>query len=308
MDTPVLFLFFTRPETAKRVFKEIRKAKPRKLFLAADGPRENVPGEDRLCAKTRHVVESLIDWDCEVKRLYREHNLGCKEAVSSAINWFFSQVEEGIILEDDTLPTQSFFQFASKMLERYRNEQKIMHVGGNNYQDGRIRGDGSYYYSRTACSWGWATWRRSWKKYDVDMAGLSDDWTGIINNHLDFPLWPEYWHIMLQKTAKNEIDTWDYQWHYAIRKNGGYCILPNLNLVSNIGVGKNATHTTKKTYTTSMKSRDLWLDKIPTQSYLCDEADVFDFKYTIPGKWPPIKNPIEWITYFRFLKNNVNSQ
>jgi hypothetical protein len=300
MDTPVLFLFFTRPETAKRVFKEIRKTKPRKLFLAADGPRENVPGEDRLCAKTRHVVESLIDWDCEVKRLYREHNLGCKEAVSSAINWFFSQVEEGIILEDDTLPTQSFFRFASAMLERYRNTSQVMHISGNNFQGGRIRGDGAYYFSRFAHSWGWGTWRRAWDAYDKNMDSLDEEWGSIEEENLELRGWCEFWKSNLLKVRRGEINTWDYQWHYSVRKKRGLCVIPNINLVKNIGVNRNATHTIIQTYATSRKSGELFRYRAPLSVKLNNDADNFDLMYTVINKWPKIRTFQEMIDKLKF--------
>ena len=300
MDTPVLFLFFTRPETAKRVFKEIRKTKPRKLFLAADGPRENVPGEDRLCAKTRHVVESLIDWDCEVKRLYREHNLGCKEAVSSAINWFFSQVEEGIILEDDTLPTQSFFRFASAMLERYRNTSQVMHISGNNFQGGRIRGDGAYYFSRFAHSWGWGTWRRAWDTYDKNMDSLDEEWGSIEQENSELRGWCEFWKSNLLKVRRGEINTWDYQWHYSIRKKRGLCVIPNKNLVKNIGVNRNATHTIIKTYATSRKSGELFRYRAPLSLRINNNADNFDLMYTVINKWPKIRTFQEMIDKLKF--------
>ena len=118
MKTPVLFLFFNRPDTTTRVFSVIREAKPARLFLAADGARYEKEGERDLCRETRSTVEEMIDWPCEVHRLYREENLGCRVAVSSAIDWFFEHVEDGIILEDDTLPSSSFFRFAETMLER----------------------------------------------------------------------------------------------------------------------------------------------------------------------------------------------
>jgi hypothetical protein len=300
LETPVLFVFFRRPDTAIRVFREIRKARPKKLFLAADGPRVNIPGEDQICAKTRLEIESLIDWDCEVTKLYREHNLGCQEAVSLAINWFFSQVEEGIILEDDTLPTQSFFRFASAMLERYRNTSQVMHISGNNFQGGRIRGDGAYYFSRFAHSWGWGTWRRAWDTYDKNMDSLDEEWGSIEQENSELRGWCDFWKSNLLKVRRGEINTWDYQWHYSIRKNRGLCVIPNKNLVKNIGVNRNATHTIIKTYATSRKSGELFRYRAPLSLKLNNNADNFDLMYTVINKWPKIRTFQEMINKIKF--------
>ena len=167
-NTPILFLIFNRPDTTFKVFEEIRKIKPAKLYIAADGPRPNVIGEEEKCTASRNIIKQ-VDWDCDVKTLFREKNLGCKIAVSSAISWFFENVEEGIILEDDTFPTQSFFWFCQELLDFYRNDSRIMHISGNNFQLGKIRGEGSYYFSKYNHIWGWATWKRAWRFYDVSL-------------------------------------------------------------------------------------------------------------------------------------------
>jgi hypothetical protein len=167
-NTPVLFLIFNRPNTTEQVFEAIAKAKPRCLFVAADGPRTDKEGEAEKCQAVRDIIKR-VDWDCEVKTLFREQNLGCKEAVSSAITWFFEQVEEGIILEDDCLPSDSFFSFCAELLEKYRDDKRIMMISGDNFQDGIQRGDASYYFSSVPWIWGWATWRRAWRLYDREM-------------------------------------------------------------------------------------------------------------------------------------------
>ena len=161
ISTPVLFLIFNRPELTEKVFQKIQDAQPKYLFVAADGPRDNKYGEKDLCEKTRAVVLENITWECEVKTLFRTENLGCRTAVSSAINWFFENVEEGIILEDDTVPDNSFFSYCQALLEKYRNHEQIMMITGDNFQDGIKRGNGSYYFSRYVHIWGWASWRRA---------------------------------------------------------------------------------------------------------------------------------------------------
>src|SRR4030042_6453503 len=148
LTTPVLFLIFNRPDTTEKVFDEIRKAKPKKLFVAADGPRQDKQGEKEKVGRARQIVIDGIDWDCEIKTLFRDKNLGCKVAVSSAINWFFENEEMGIILEDDCLPHQSFFRFCGELLEKYKDDERIMVISGENLLFGRKRTNYSYYFSR----------------------------------------------------------------------------------------------------------------------------------------------------------------
>lgn len=242
--TPVLFLIFNRPVTTKVVFEEIRKIKPKYLYIAADGPRAGKVDDDKRCAVVREIVLTNIDWECEVKTLLREENLGCGRAVSEAITWFFDNVEEGIILEDDCLPDPSFFEFCSHLLKRYRNEEKIMHIGGSNFQFGVIRGDGDYYFSTISHVWGWATWKRAWCTYQFDLKKISDlsdlTYNFIFNNNQSFI---NYYKQVFAKMRDNGIDTWDYQWFYAIHASNGLSICPNVNLIKNIGFRSDGTHT-----------------------------------------------------------------
>ncbi|MCC9135130.1 nucleotide-diphospho-sugar transferase [Pontibacter silvestris] len=240
--TPILFLIFNRPDTTQQVFNAIRNIKPKDLYVAADGPRSNKPGETEDCIATRSIVEQ-VDWDCKVHTLFRNENLGCRVAVSSAIDWFFENVEEGIILEDDCLPNQSFFWFCQELLEKYRNDDRVMHISGSNYQFGKKWGEGSYYFSRLAHIWGWASWRRAWKHYDVQMKSLpqfikENKIASIFSNKTVQKNW-----IKNLEKIYNGANTWDYQWAYTNLNNNSYCIIPNVNLISNIGFGKKSTHT-----------------------------------------------------------------
>lgn len=252
LRTPILFLIFNRPDVTFRVFEEIRKAKPEQLFIAADGPREDKQGETEKCEQARSIVNK-VDWPCEVKTLFRSKNMGCRDAVSSAINWFFENVEEGIILEDDCLPDPSFFAFCQTLLEKYRETEQVMHIGGNNHQNGKYKTSASYYFSKYAHIWGWATWRRAWKRYDVRMSDLGNVQKSasfksyILNNeHL-------YWLEIFIQTQKGKIDTWDYQWQYSVWKSNGIAIIPNENLVTNIGFNEDATHTKESSPFANMK-------------------------------------------------------
>jgi hypothetical protein len=259
LQTPILFLIFNRPDTTKLVFESIRSVQPKYLYIAADGARESKEAEQQLCDETRAVVAN-IDWDCEVKTLFREQNLGCRNAVSSAIDWFFEQVEEGIILEDDCLPHPSFYNFCEENLALYRNDSQVMHISGDNFQKGKKRGEDSYYFSNYAHIWGWATWRRAWRYYDVNLKLYSELEThNLLQQLFSSKKEMSYWKKLFNDAYQKKVNTWDYQWTFAIWQNNGLSIIPNTNLVSNIGFGS-GTHTT---------SADIMeLSNIPTQSIL----------------------------------------
>ena len=242
-DFSVLFLIFNRPDTTELVFEAIRNAKPKRLFVAADGPRSNIKGDVENCEKARAVV-ARIDWDCELHTLFRDANLGCRTAVSSAISWFFENVEEGIILEDDCLPDESFFPYCLELLEKYRHDERIMHIGGHNFQFGERIGPASYYFSQFCHIWGWASWRRVWALYHADIPDYpvfsSQDGFEKVFRHSDMR---KYYSVMFEKIYQNKLNTWDLQLLYAILKNNGLCIIPNENLVENIGFTGSGTHT-----------------------------------------------------------------
>jgi hypothetical protein len=256
-EVPILFLVFNRFDTAQNVFEEIRKIKPKKLFVASDGPRKNKSGEKEIVESVRKYILSNINWECDVKTLFRNKNLGCKYAVSSAVDWFFENVEEGIILEDDCLPSQSFFRFCKEMLEKYRADKDVMHITGTNI-DGGTNIKESYFFSSIPNIWGWAAWRETWRGYDVEMSS-----------------WPKYRSIsslrslgyrgfltilktfrLFELTYRNKINTWDYQFDFHFRKNKKLSIVPKVNLITNIGIG-GGTHTFNYTDEKKYKKYDL---------------------------------------------------
>lgn len=242
LETPILFLIFNRPEPTAKVFAEIRKAQPRRLFIAADGPRKSQPNDKALCDEARDIAQ-MVDWDCEVKTLFREENLGCKKAVSGAIDWFFEQAEEGIILEDDCLPDPSFFEYASEMLVRYRDEKSVMLVSGSNLA-GSWKAETSYIYSKFANIWGWATWKRAWAHYERTMSAWDDPRVRAkIRARLrDEEQWKaKKWTYESVKSGKK--DSWAYIWEYTVLKDGGASIVPRDNLIENVGFSRDATHT-----------------------------------------------------------------
>lgn len=243
LSTPVALIIFNRPDTTKLVFAEIAKVKPPKLLVVADGARPNRRGEVERCAAARAIIKG-VNWDCEVLTNYSNVNLGCRTRVSSGLDWVFEQVPEAIILEDDCLPNPTFFRFCEEMLVRYREDARVGMVSGDNFQFGRKRSDASYYYSRYTHIWGWGSWRRVWKFYDCKAA----QWPKFRDEkYLNFlvPTSSErrYWANVFQQVYDERIDTWDYQLNLTLWSQGMVCITPAVNLISNIGFGKEATHT-----------------------------------------------------------------
>ena len=243
--TPVVFLIFNRPDTTERVFAAIRSVCPQKLLIVADGARLDRIGETDKVAAVRAIVEQ-VDWDCEVLKNYAENNLGCRERISSGLNWVFQIVEEAIILEDDCLPDITFFQYSEELLEKYRYNEKIMHISGDNFQFGKKRGEASYYYSHYAHVWGWATWRRAWKHYNVEFSkwtrmNRKDDFLQIFSTRAERRFWKKAWDGI----SVGQIDSWAFQWVFTCLTQKSLSIMPNVNLVSNIGFGLDATHTSR---------------------------------------------------------------
>jgi len=245
MRSPLLFLVFNRPKTTRLVFQAIRAARPAKLYIAADGPRVERPGEADLCNEVREIT-SEVDWPCDVKTLFRDRNLGCKYGVSSGIAWFFSQESEGIILEDDVLPIPSFFSYCDEMLERYRNDDRVAMIAGCNLASGHFRSPGSYFFSFYCNIWGWASWRRVWQHYDVTMAQWPRwrDGNGLAKVSGGKAFFESHWRRVLDAVYQGNINTWDYQWLFNCWRLGALTILPAHSQIRNLGFGADATHTT----------------------------------------------------------------
>lgn len=243
LNSAVLFLVFNRPDTTSRVFQAIRKVRPSRLYVAADGPRAECEGEVQRVSTVRGIA-TAIDWPCELKTLFRENNRGCKRAVSEAITWFFEQEEQGIILEDDCLPHQDFFFFCDILLCRYKDDPRVAVITGNNFQNGIRRGEGSYYFSKFNHCWGWASWRHAWCYYQGDLP-FWPEWSGSADWRTKTPnaLERRYWSDIFQRVIEREVDSWDYPWMASVWYQGGLTATPNVNLVSNIGFGPNSTHT-----------------------------------------------------------------
>lgn len=245
MKTAVAMIIFNRPDTTKEVFEAIRQAKPPRLYIISDAPREGREEEKKKVAETRGYVEAHVDWECEVIKNYAESNMGCKKRVASGITWLFEHEEEAIILEDDCVPKREFFRYAQEMLQKYKDDESVYMVSGTNDLPGyTIKGD--YAFSHFASIWGWASWRRAWSKhYDIKMK----DWPKAREEKRMRPLFSNALQYRLfvrdaDKMHAELVDTWDFQWLFTILNNNGVGITPKGNLIHNIGCGReDATHT-----------------------------------------------------------------
>lgn len=262
-NVPILFITFNRPDITKKVFNRIRDQKPAKLFIASDGPRRFKPKESEQVLSVRKYLEDNIDWNCEVEYKINKENRGCRLGVSEAITWFFQKVDYGIILEDDCLPSTDFFSFCEIMLRRYYSDNTVYAISGDNhgFPSNLITGD--YAYSKYPLIWGWASWARVWRDYDV----LISDWRegrDRIISRTDIPLKTRrFWKVAFDEVYNGKIDTWDYQFVYLVLSNRGKCVIPGENLISNIGFGEGATHT----HNSSSELAELEIGEIHSEIY-----------------------------------------
>ncbi len=242
LETPILFCTYRRPETTRMVFEAIRNVKPKRLFVSANAPNPHKLDEEKRCNEVRQIV-SQVDWDCELHTLFRDEHLDLKSSIKGAIDWFFDHVEEGIILEDDCLPGDDFFYFCQELLAHYRDDNRVMNISGCNH--GINDSSSSYYFSQHIHIWGWATWKRAWELYDVEMKQWplfkeKVDFTHLFGSDKEAARRFNNWEM----SYNGKIDCWDYQWSFCVICNGGLSILPGVNLIKNLGINMDATHTT----------------------------------------------------------------
>jgi hypothetical protein len=270
LETPVAFVLFRRPERTRRVFDEIRKARPKRLFLIADGPRG--PDESADCEAARAVAER-VDWPCDVTRDFAAENIGLKHRLPSGLDGVFAEVDRAIVLEDDCLPDEAFFRFCDELLERYADASRVMHVAGSQLLADPPHLSASYHFSRYVHIWGWATWRRAWSHFDVELS----EWHGLDRDErerrlgamFDDPSERRYWRYVWD--GAGEIENWDAQWSYALLARRGLAANPNRNLVSNIGFGTDATNATEDPH--GIAARPLEGIEFPLEHPASVEAD-----------------------------------
>jgi hypothetical protein len=275
LNTPVLLIIFNRPETTAIVFDAIRAVRPKNLFVFADGPRNE---SDLLkCQLVREYIINGLDWDCELVTNFQEKNLGCGPGPASAISWFFLHVEYGIILEDDCVACPKFFYFCDELLRKYASSSKIMHISGTNLQFSKRYGEASYYFSKYPIPWGWATWRRGWEKFDLKLSNWPRDkknriFDGHFSSDIEMRFWSKLWDSILNGRSK---DIWDAQWAYACHSNDALTIVPNSNLIQNIGWGADATHHKEKQIYLDLEFEYFQFPLLhPIELSSCVEADV----------------------------------
>ena len=282
-SVPVAFVIFNRPDLTAQVFERIRKARPRQLFLIADGPR--TPEDAEKCARAREIAQQ-VDWDCEVERNFSDTNLGCGRRPASGLDWVFSRVEQAIILEDDCVPAPSFFEFCESLLSRYRDDERVMHISGDSFQLGRVRTDCSYYFSKYTHSCGWATWRRAWKHYDYEIKG----WEEFKRREALKTIFPDpferaFWIKKCEPFYRGtRDDAWDYQWNCALWMRGGLSIFPAVNLVSNLGWRADGTHTRETSRWANLPTGEINEIVHPPAVAPNHEADAFAFDEWFGGR------------------------
>ena len=247
MHTPVVLIMFNRPQFLKPVFEQVRACKPPQIFVVADGPRVGFPDDAEKCAQSLAILDS-IDWECNVVKQISPVNLGCGHRIASGLSWVFDQVESAIIVEDDCLPDLSFFQFCEELLERYRDDKRVMSIGGNNLAYEWSCAD-SYFFSKHFPCHGWASWARAWKHFDFSMEAWRDPAvkTDIRNYLRDDKLHYKQTKDLFDQIEAGRRDTWDFQWYFAHQLTRSLSAIPHVNLVTHIGYGLDCAHTKEST-------------------------------------------------------------
>jgi len=309
MNTAILLIIFNRPETTNKVFEKIKSVKPSRFYIASDGPRNRHQADIEKVRKAREIINK-VDWPCEIKTLFRDKNLGCKKGVSSAITWFFKNEEKGIILEDDCVPNLDFFSFCENILNTYVEDNRISVITGDNFQDGKWRGDGSYYFSKYNHCWGWASWKRAWINYQGDI-NFWPEWKNSIawKKFMPDKVERKYWQKIFDKVYEGKIDSWAYPWLASTWFKGGLTVTPNVNLVSNIGFGEDATHTlSTNNKNSNMKTFSLKNLKHTNVIKQNIEADNWTFNHHYEGI--NLRFPNNWINLpyriIRYILRKLN--
>lgn len=279
MRTPVLLVIYKRPDLTRRALEAIAAARPPLLLVAADGPRSESDAE--ACARTREVV-ARFESPCEVETEYALANLGCGIRVHTAISWALSRHEELVILEDDCLPNASFFRFCDEMLDFYRDDERVMHVSGDNFVGPALSGPYGYYFSRYTHASGWATWRRAWRHFDWSIRRWPElRAAGLLESLFSDPCERRYWAAIYDRLVEGDREIWDYQWNLAMWSQAGLAALPAVNLVLNDGSGPDATHT--KDPLRWPRTAEIGLIQHPPFVVRNHRADTFTFENNFGG-------------------------
>ena len=262
IETPVLIIIFNRPDFSKKAFENLQKVKPKKLYIISDGARSEKEKSEVL--QCREIFAN-IDWECQVKRDYSDVNLGLRERIAGGISWVFQSEEELIILEDDCIPNEDFFSFCQQMLERYKEDKRIMTINGCNLNPLLTTElKESYFFSKYANSWGWATWKRAWVMFDKGLEGLDDPFVlkNFTINHPSRKRSLIYWKYKLNEVKSQKINSWAYRWMFSLWENSGLAIVPRTNLIKNVGNDERSSNTKGKLHYINIETSTLDTDYI----------------------------------------------
>lgn len=310
-ETPILFLVFNRPKETQQVLERLRAVAPANIYIAADGPRDSHQADQTQCRAVRDVIEQTIDWPCRINKRYNKQNLGVVKGVTSAIDWFFEQEEAGIILEDDCLPNLSFFPYCTQLLNHYKDDREVMHISGSNFIDAHLFTDASLYFSRFGSCWGWATWRRAWKRYDLNLIErLSEaDYLQCLNKVSSNDYYYQYFKQLFDYHRSGEDNIWDWRWTFCIWYYDGLVVNPAANLIRNIGYGQDAT-TSKGNDAVRNQLSDLDDHELSQLQYPQQKTIDDNIEYAIQSIYHPPPNLSQQIGYFakRLLPNGLKRQ
>lgn len=308
-QTPVVMIIFNRPDTVNQVFEIVKKVKPPKLLLIGDGARQNKPGEAEKVEECRKIQQK-VDWQCEVLTNFSDTNMGCKKRISSGLDWVFSQVERAIILEDDCKPADCFFRFCDEMLEMYKDDERIMMISGDEQSGSKTPVKESYYFTKHVHIWGWATWARAWKKNDTSMKDWKEiEKSGALSSLFKHKRYNFYWCHYFGILAENRVNSWAGPWVYSVWKESGLSIAPRTNLITNIGFGKEATHTSGKSVYAAMQTEELDFPLVHPEYVLADaKRDELEMKHRckddgrLPYPFDMWASLLKWFIIRRVLK------
>ena len=282
INTAILLIGFNRPENIKRLLNILKKTRVSRLYISIDGPRKNNNLDQNLIDKHRILIKN-INWPCSVKALFNKKNLGCGKAVKNAIDWFFRFEKQGIILEDDLIPSNSFFFYCEELLNRYSKDDRIGMISGNNLTNFQFKKK-SYLFSKHATTWGWASWRRAWKNYEFYLNwNKSIENKNIIRNGFVTNNFKSYLYSRIDYLVNRLVDTWDYQWSFTLYSQNQLCIIPKKNLVKNIGFDQSATHTKSKIKFLYNVKHEIQFPLIH-QKYTCPDYDYDNIYEKLLGK------------------------
>jgi hypothetical protein len=278
-DTPILIIIFNRPKLVQGLFDEIKKHKPKELFVFCDGARVDKPNELELLNKSKSIFEEQIDWDCKLETYYLEENKGAGRAICQAIKWFFTNVNQGIIIEEDCLPHSDFFLYCQELLNKYKDNKEVMLIGGNNLHNEKYIND-SYYFSAYSHIWGWATWKETIDGYNFSLDNISNkEAKKILKSYFPTPSERGYWYDRFRLIKQNKINTWDYQLMFNIWKIRGVTIIPSVNLVKNCGFDKDSIHSQNTDCELSkLKTNPILPLKHPEKIIINEKLDRIYFK------------------------------